>query len=182
MRWIVSILVSAAFMAGVVSYYTMWRDVQHAQVEAKALQRQINDYEKVERMYAEQREKLASVNRLWSEIESVGLHPKKWVEYPLSIGKTLAWNDLEKLMLLTANKQNGDYYWFKSDAMRVTRVLQTIDSEGNAQAVSAGSEGEARLDAAQEAVQRYETRLKGTFLIPKEAAGAANGSQGGLSQ
>lgn len=163
MRWLISILISVVFAAGIILYYQMWKDIQAGQAEIQALQQELQDYEKVARMYKEQEDKVVIVNALWGEIKKAGLEPGKWIEYPMSMGKTLEWRDVEKMMLLACNKDKTGNYWFKPQQVVVTRVLVQPEEGGEGGVAPA----EADLGAA-DSIQMYDMSMNGSFLIKKE--------------
>ena len=163
MRWLISILISVVFAAGIILYYQMWKDIQTGQAEIQTLQQEIKDYNRVAKLYEEQEEKVVIVNALWSEIKNAGLEPGSWIEYPMSMGKTLEWRDVEKMMLLACNKDKSSNYWFKPQRVVVTRVLVKPDEEGD----TATAPAEGNLAAAG-SMQMYDMNMTGSFLIKKE--------------
>jgi hypothetical protein len=156
MRWIVSIVLSVAFAAGIVLAYQGWMDFRTSQAEIEFLKQEMRNYQKVERMYAEQEEKVVVVNALWEEIQDVGLAPANWLQYPLSIGRTMNWRDLERLLFLASNDPETGGYWFEPKLFRVTRVV--VAPEG-------GGEGGENAGLPR---QMYETVMQGQFMIPKK--------------
>ncbi|WP_461210031.1 hypothetical protein [Desulfocurvus sp. DL9XJH121] len=163
MRWLISILISVVFAAGIILYYQMWKDIRSGQAEIEVLQNELRDYEKLADLYRQQEEKVVIVNALWGEIKNAGLEPDKWVKYPLSMSKTLEWKDVEKMMLLANNKPETSHYWFKPDRMLVSRVLVAPPDSGG----QATAPAEADL-AAPDTLQMYDMNISGTFLMPKE--------------
>jgi hypothetical protein len=170
MRWLISILISVAFAAGIILYYQVYIDFKAGQAEIEILNKETQDYQKLAKLYQEQEEKVVIVNALWGEIKKAKLEPNNWVSYPLATGKTLEWRDVEKMMLLAANKtQDGGSYWFKPNQLRVTRVLVVPDqaaTDGNETPASGTAPAVANLER-KDALQRYELDMSGTFLISK---------------
>lgn len=165
MRWLISILISVVFAAGIILYYQMWKDIQYGQAEVVVLQQELRDYEKVAQMYREQEEKVVIVNALWSEIKNAGLEPGKWIEYPMSLGKTLEWRDAKKMLLLASNKDKTGNYWFKPQRMLVSRVLVKPQTAGGEAPAVAPAEGDL---ASEDGLQMYDMSMTGSFLIQKE--------------
>jgi len=163
MRWLISILISVVFAAGIILYYQMWKDIKAGQAEIVVLQQELKDYETLAGLYKKQEEKVVIVNALWGEIKQAGLEPDKWVKYPMSMGKTLEWRDVEKMMLLACNKGKTGQYWFKPQRVVVSRVLVQPDSGG----ATGTAPAEADL-AATDALQMYDLNMTGSFLIQKE--------------
>lgn len=159
MRWIVSIILSVAFAAGMVLSYQVWMDFRTSQAEIEFLKSEMQNYKRLEKLYEEQEQKVVVVNALWEEIQDVGLDPKNWLTYPLSIGRTMEWRELERLLYLASNDPEKGGYWFSPSVLRVSRVVVAPD------------EGAANVAATDEGVlpkQMYETVMQGRFMIPKK--------------
>lgn len=167
MRWLISILISVAFAAGIILAYQMYIQVKAGQAEIEILNQEMRDYQKLTKLYEEQEDKVVIVNALWGEIKKAKLEPDNWLTYPLSMGKTLEWRNVEKMMLLAANKAEQNY-WFKPQNLRIARVV-VVPDEGSVQGegMTGTAPGEANLER-QDAVQMYDLEMSGTFLIPKE--------------
>ncbi|MBU1001825.1 MAG: hypothetical protein KKE73_04815 [Proteobacteria bacterium] len=165
MRWLISILISVAFAAGIILYYQVYVDFKAGKAEIEILNKEMQDYQKLAKLYEAQEEKVVIVNALWGEIKKAKLEPDNWMSFPLTTGKTLEWRDVEKMMLLAANKDQEGSYWFKPNQLRVTRVLVVPDA-GEGAATSGTAPADADLER-KDAVQRYELDMSGTFLISK---------------
>ncbi|NJB67863.1 hypothetical protein GGQ74_001503 [Desulfobaculum xiamenense] len=166
MRWIVSVILSVAFAAGIVLFYQVWMDFRVSQAEIEFLNTEMQNYRRVEKLFAEQEEKVVVVNGLWEQIQQVGLAPDNWLLYPLSIGRTMEWRDLEKLLYLASNDPDKGGYWFRPTALRVTRVVVAPESaEGTAPAQPPAGEKPAAGGPLPK--QMYETVMQGEFMIPK---------------
>lgn len=164
MRWLVSILLSVAFAAGIILFYQVWTDFKYSQAEIKVLQQEMKDYKRVAKMYREQEEKIVIVNALWNEIRDAGLVPDNWLQYPLSLSKTLEWKEVEKMMVLASNKEEQNGYRFKPVQFRVARVL--VKKELSEEEAAQVDENAPVLER-QDVEQMYELNMTGSFLIPK---------------
>lgn len=164
MRWLISILISVAFAAGIILYYQVYIQFKSGQAEIEVLNQEMRDYQKLSKMYEEQEEKVVIVNALWGEIKKAKLEPGNWMNYPLQMGKTLEWRDVEKMMLLAANKERDGDYWFKPERLRIARVL--VVPEQGPDPEKGVAPGEANLET-KGTLQRYDLEMAGTFLIPK---------------
>lgn len=169
MRWIFSTVVCVAFAAGLVLLFQSLQSYETAKAEIVTLQAEREDYDKLKDIYDVEEEKVAIVNALWDDLQKVDLKPEDWTTYPLSVSKVLDWKDVEKLMTLSSNRlDEAAGYYFKPEMLRISRVLVKADEAAqdgepsvSPQAVAAGGE----LGLAP--VQRYDTTLRGAFLIPK---------------
>lgn len=164
MRWLISILISVAFAAGIILYYQMFIEFKAGQAEIEILNQEMRDYQKLAKLYEEQEDKVVIVNALWGEIKKARLEPDNWMSYPLSMGKTLEWRDVEKMLLLAANKDMDGNYWFKPDRLRISRVLVVPETEG--EGATGTAPGSADLER-KDALQMYDMEMSGSFLIPK---------------
>ena len=164
MRWLICIFITLAFAAGIYFFYQTWVGYNTQQAELAFLEQELNRFDSVKAQYAEQEEKVALINSLWDEITSVGLAPRDWVEYPLSISRSLSWTEMEHLMLLAANNQSEAGYWFMPERLRVSRVLSEVQTGGEEGAVVLADEDVAALPQ----TVSFETTLKGKFMIPKK--------------
>lgn len=167
MRWIIAILLSCGLAVGVYFGYTSWSEFTAKQAELEHLKTVQRDLESVRKQYDVQAAEVAKISALWKQIQAVGLEPDRWISHPLSVSKTLSWDDYNRLILLSANTidANGGY-WFKPDRLRVVRVAgepggkkKNAESDGP---VAVGGEGEAKQ------VELYDATLEGKFLIRKQ--------------
>jgi hypothetical protein len=166
-RWLIGLIVCAAFAAGAYYFYYAWTDFRYQKAEVAYLESEMRNYDRLERMYQEQEQKLEALKVLWSEIEQVGLAPEDWRVYSLSVTRNLDWQELERLMSLASNDIRGEgQYWFKPGSLRVTRVVE--EGAGN----DSGEEGvtiKAEQDGRETEVKMfYQTNMNGSFLIPKD--------------
>lgn len=168
MRWLVSIVVCVAFAAGAVLLFQSLAEYNVAKNQLVALQQERGDYETIARRYDEEERKVAIVNSLWDELQSVKLKPGDWTSFPLAVSKTLEWKDVERLLVLASNHLKDDPgYYFKPESIRLSRVVVTQDGQPVAPGAEApvtemGVQTEALLP-----VQKYDTTIRGTFLIPR---------------
>jgi len=167
MRWLISILISVAFAAGIVLSYQMFIEFKAGQAEIDILNQEMRDYQKLAELYQEQEEQVVIVNALWNDIKEAKLEPDNWLSYPLTMGKTLEWRDVEKMMLLAANKDQDGNYWFRPNQLRISRILVVPDESAKGDGVETGTApGSADLEQ-QDAIQMYDLEMSGSFLIPK---------------
>lgn len=164
MRWIIAILLSLGLAAGVYYGYAGWNGFVAGQAELGHLQKVQKDLEALQKQYDAQAAEVARAAALWDQIRKVGLEPDRWVAHPLSVSKTLSWDDYSRLVLLSANTVDASGgYWFKPERLRVVRVVGEGPGRKGAGTVAAGGEGgEARL------VELYDATFEGKFLIRKE--------------
>jgi len=168
MRWLVSIVVCVAFAAGAVLLFQSLAEYNTAKNQLVAFQQERGDYEGIARRYDEEERKVAVVNSLWDELQSVKLKPEDWTRFPLSVSKALDWKDVERLLVLASNHlKDTPGYYFKPETIRLARVVLTQDGQpvtpgSEAPATEMGVQSEALLP-----VQKYDTTIRGTFLIPR---------------
>lgn len=169
-RWFFGLIICAAFAIGVYYFYDLWTNFQYQQAEVEYLETELRNYEKLERMYEEQEEKVAALQGLWDEIENAGMTPEQWRTYSLSVSRNLNWQQLERLMRLASNDIRGEgEYWFMPNRLRVSRV---VEEGARAREGQEGQEGGVTLTAEQggaetEVQMFYQTNMSGNFLIPK---------------
>jgi len=164
MRWLFSIFITLAFAAGIYFFYQTWVGYNAQQAELQFLEQEQKNYERLKAQYAEQEEKVVLINSLWDEIEAVGLAPGNWVQYPLSIGRTVSWPEFERLLLLAGNNQADAGYWFMPERLRVSRVIGQPQGGGETgEPVTITAQGDEPI--LQDV--RYDTSLQGKFMIPK---------------
>lgn len=169
MRWIFSIVVCVAFAAGLVLLSQSLQAYETAKGDIVTLQAERSDYDKLKAIYDAEEEKVAIVNALWDDLQKVNLKPEDWTTYPLSVAKVLDWKEVEKLMVLSSNRLDQDAgYYFRPEMLRISRVLVNPEDQGQegepaaqAQAVATGE------DPGLLPLQKYDTTLRGAFLIPK---------------
>ncbi|BBD08709.1 hypothetical protein [Desulfovibrio ferrophilus] len=167
MRWLISILISVAFAAGIILYYQMFIDFKAGQAEIEILNQEMQDYQKLAELYQDQEEQVVIVNALWNDIKEAKLEPDNWLSYPLTMGKTLEWRDVEKMMLLATNKDQDGNYWFRPNQLRISRVVVVPDKGTKGEDVETGTApGSADLEQ-KNSIQMYDLDMSGTFLIPK---------------
>jgi len=164
-RWLIGLVISAAFALGVYYFYDLRSDFEYQQAEIEFLQSEIRQYEQLERMYTEQEEKVAALQELWEDIEAAGLTPEKWRSYTLSVSRNLNWQQLERVMRLASNEFEGQGgYWFRPERLRVSRVVEKA-AEGEGQGLALTAE----QDGVEEQVEMfYQTTMTGKFLLPKQ--------------
>ncbi len=175
MRWLFSILITVAFAAGIYFFYQTWADYHAQQAELVFLEKEQANYAKLKDQYAEQEKKVVLINSLWDEIETVGLAPDNWVEYPLSIKRSIPWEEFDRLLLLAANRQGEGGYWFKPQRLRVSRVITQLGGDGQGDGGGNAQTGEPVTtivakgdDPTLQQEVRFDTTLQGKFMIPKQ--------------
>ena len=161
MRWIIAIVLSLGVAAGGYFGATLWNDYQAAQAKLVYLKVVQKDLETVRRQYDEQAGAVAKANALWSHIQQAGLDPALWVKHPLSISKTVTWEDFTHLVVLSANTFNQDGgYWFKPEKLRVVRIAGKDQGK-----MGVGSD--AQSDKSKQ-MDLYDATIDGKFLIRKK--------------
>lgn len=164
-RWLIGLVICAAFAYGVYNFYELRADFQYQQAELEFMQSEIKKFEQLERMYNDQEEKVAALAELWGDIEAAGLTPDQWRSYSLSVSRNLNFQQLERIMRLASNDfQREGGYWFKPDRLRVSRVVEkATEGEGEGLTLTAEQGG------VEEQVEMfYQTTMTGNFLIPKK--------------
>jgi hypothetical protein len=149
--------------------------VRRGKKEFDALQAERGDYERLARQYDAEEQKVAAVNSLWTELQSVNLKPEDWTRFPLSVSKVLDWKDVERLLILSSNRLKDDPgYYFKPEMLRLSRVVV----DGNGQPVAPGGETPVPAPASESAtemgvetaglapVQKYDTAYAERSLFP----------------
>ncbi len=170
MRWLVSIVVCVAFAAGAVLLFQSLGEYNTAKTQLLALQQERGDYERLARDYDTQEQRVAAVNSLWGELQSVNLKPGDWTRFPLSVSKALDWKDVERLLILSSNRLKDDPgYYFKPEMLRLSRVVVGQDGQPVTAGESAPGEAAAGAAAGLAPVQKFDTTIRGAFLIPKSA-------------
>lgn len=164
MRWIIAILLSLGLAGGVYYGYASWSDFTVKQAELLHLQDVQKGLEAVRKQYDAQAAEVAKAAVLWKQIRDVGLAPDRWVTHPLSVSKTLSWDDYSRLVLLSANTLDASGgYWFKPERLRVVRVVGEDKGQNAEGLITVGAEG-----GAGKQVELYDATFVGKFLIRKE--------------
>ncbi len=166
MRWIIAILLSVALAGGVYYGYDSWNAFTVKQAELAHLQQVQKDLERIRKEYDAQAVEVAKISALWKQIQAVGLEPGRWISHPLSVSKTLSWDDYSRLILFSANTIDATGgYWFKPERLRVVRVVGDSDKpkSGEQGPVQVGGEG-----GEEKRVELYDATFAGKFLIRKE--------------
>lgn len=171
MRWLFSILICVVFAAGTILMFQALKDYETAKAEIVTLQAEQADYEALKGVYDAEEQKVAIVNALWDDLQNVNLKPSDWTMYPLAVSKVLDWKDVEKLLILASNRTSQEPgYYFKPEMIRVSRVVVAQAKDGKEQGgeTLVTAEGAAKADAlGLPPIQKYDTTLRGAFLIPK---------------
>lgn len=166
MRWIIAILLSVALAGGVYYGYNSWNTFITKQAELAHLQKVQKELENVRKQYDTQAAEVSKIAALWKQIQAVGLEPDRWISHPLSVSKTLSWDDYSRLVLLSANTIDATGgYWFKPERLRVVRVVGESGKPkpGEEGPVDVGGEG-----GGDKRVELYDATFEGKFLIRKE--------------